>query len=88
MGVTRRIAIALGLGSALAAGIPGLAAAQEDSLTIFDWSGYEDPNFYPKYVEKNGGEPTSPSSATRTRRSRRCVPASRPISATPARRAW
>jgi len=58
MGVTRRIAIALGLGSALAAGIPGFAAAQEDSLTIFDWSGYEDPNFYPKYVEKNGGEPT------------------------------
>lgn len=56
--ITRRSAIALGLGSMLAAGITAIAAAQEDSLTIFDWSGYENPAFYPKYVEKYGSEPT------------------------------
>ena len=40
----------LSLGTAL----PAIAA---DTLTVFDWSGYEDPAFHPAYAEKHGGEP-------------------------------
>ncbi|WDZ79806.1 extracellular solute-binding protein (plasmid) [Ensifer adhaerens] len=34
--------------------LPALAA---DNLTIFDWSGYEDPAFHPSYTAKHGDEP-------------------------------
>lgn len=34
--------------------LPALAA---DNLTIFDWSGYEDPAFHPAYTAKHGAEP-------------------------------
>jgi len=37
-----------------AAALPALAA---DSITVFDWSGYEDPAFHPAYTEKYGTEP-------------------------------
>ena len=32
-------------------------ALAADSLTVFDWAGYEDPAFHPKYTEKYGSEP-------------------------------
>jgi spermidine/putrescine-binding protein len=35
-----------------------LPVAADDSLTIFDWSGYEIPEFHPGYVEKYGGSPS------------------------------
>lgn len=37
-----------------AAALPALAA---DNITVFDWSGYEDPAFHPAYTEKYGAEP-------------------------------
>lgn len=39
---------------ALGTALPAHAA---DTLTVFDWSGYEDPAFHPAYTEKHGGEP-------------------------------
>lgn len=33
---------------------PGLAA---DTLTVFDWAGYEDPGFHADYIAKHGGVP-------------------------------
>ncbi len=36
----------------------GMAFADAGSLTVFDWSGYEDPGFFGTYVEKYGGSPT------------------------------
>lgn len=47
---TTALAALLALGTAL----PAFAA---DTLTVFDWSGYEDPAFHPKYTEKHGGSP-------------------------------
>ncbi|MGQ3295942.1 MAG: polyamine ABC transporter substrate-binding protein, partial [Shinella sp.] len=47
---TAALAAFLALGTAL----PAFAA---DTLTVFDWSGYEDPAFHPKYTEKHGGSP-------------------------------
>ena len=72
--ITAVFAAALALGTAL----PALAA---DTLTVFDWSGYEDPAFHPAYTEKHGGSPT------RRRPSRSCARASRRMSPIPARRA-
>ena len=34
------------------------AKAEDGDLTVFDWSGYEDPAFHPDYVEKHGDSPT------------------------------
>jgi spermidine/putrescine transport system substrate-binding protein len=34
------------------------ASAEDKDLLIFDWSGYEAPEFHPKYPEKYGDEPT------------------------------
>lgn len=34
------------------------AARADDTLTIFDWSGYEVPDFHPDYVKKYGDSPT------------------------------
>ncbi len=35
------------------------AGAQEaGSLTLFEWSGYDDPSLHPSYIEKHGGSPT------------------------------
>lgn len=47
---TAALAALLALGTAL----PALSA---DTLTVFDWSGYEEPAFHPKYSEKHGGSP-------------------------------
>lgn len=43
--------------SALAAGA-GTALAADPDLTVFDWSGYEAPQFHPQYTAKHGDEPT------------------------------
>ncbi len=39
---------------ALGATLPAFAA---DTLTVFDWSGYEDPAFHTAYTEKHGNSP-------------------------------
>lgn len=43
----------------IAATLGGLAAtgALADQITVFDWSGYDDPGFFNSYVEKHGGPP-------------------------------
>ncbi len=48
------------LGIALLMSVSALKSAQaEDAeLTVFDWSGYEDPAFHPAYTEKHGVSPT------------------------------
>ncbi|MFZ1815880.1 MAG: extracellular solute-binding protein [Rhizobiaceae bacterium] len=50
------------LGSVCAVGIAvaGLSPvhAEDGELTVFDWSGYEDPAFHPAYTEKFGDSPT------------------------------
>ncbi|MGE0500826.1 MAG: polyamine ABC transporter substrate-binding protein [Rhizobiaceae bacterium] len=43
---------------ALAVALSTNALAQDAGLSIFEWSGYEDPAFHPKYVEKYGDSPT------------------------------
>jgi len=48
----------LALASVLLAAVPGAAIAEDGELTIFDWSGYEEPAFHPRYVEKYGDSPT------------------------------
>ena len=46
-----------GLACALPASAAAFAVAEDKDLIIFDWSGYEAPEFHPQYTEKNG-EPT------------------------------
>ncbi len=36
----------------------GAVSAEDGELTVFDWSGYEDPSFHAAYVEKYGDSPT------------------------------
>jgi len=55
---TSRFALALALGSALAVTTAGVSRAADAELTVFDWSGYEDPNFHPAYTDKHGDSPT------------------------------
>jgi spermidine/putrescine-binding protein len=55
--MTRRVA-GLGAAALAAALAAGAAGAQEaSSLTIFDWSGYDDPSLHPGYTAKHGGSP-------------------------------
>ncbi len=50
--------VALGLvGASTGLSTAPVLAADRD-LVIFDWSGYEDPAFHPRYVEKHGDSPT------------------------------
>jgi len=56
--ITRRLALATTMGVALAAMVIAPAAAEDKELIIFDWAGYEAPDFHPKYSEKYGDEPT------------------------------
>lgn len=55
--LSRRLFASAALAGLLVSGaaVPALAA---DDLTVFDWSGYEDPNFHPAYTAKHGGSPT------------------------------
>jgi spermidine/putrescine transport system substrate-binding protein len=56
--ITRRLVMALAFGTATIAGLSTVAFGQDAGLTIFDWSGYEAPEFHPNYTEKHGNEPT------------------------------
>ncbi|RUY00077.1 polyamine ABC transporter substrate-binding protein, partial [Mesorhizobium sp. M2A.F.Ca.ET.040.01.1.1] len=55
--LSRRLTLTLALGGALAASAAAFAVAADKDLIVFDWSGYEDPSFHGKYVEKNGDSP-------------------------------
>ncbi len=56
--LTRRVALTLALGTALSTAVPLMTAAEDAELIVFDWSGYEVPEFHPKYIEKYGDSPT------------------------------
>lgn len=53
MGMVRH----LGRAAVLASLLSGTAARAADNITVFDWSGYEDPAFHPAYTAKHGTEP-------------------------------
>jgi spermidine/putrescine transport system substrate-binding protein len=46
------------IAAAIAVLTSGAAFADDAELTIFDWAGYEDPEFFKAYVEKHGEGPT------------------------------
>lgn len=46
------------IAGAVLAGAAVPVASADDSLTVFDWAGYEAPEFHPAYVEKYGDSPT------------------------------
>jgi len=54
---TRAIKLTIAFAAALAAGTAATSAA-DGELTVFDWAGYEEPAFHPKYAEKHGDSPT------------------------------
>ncbi|MCB2095494.1 MAG: extracellular solute-binding protein [Rhodobacteraceae bacterium] len=43
---------------AAAAFAAGAALAADPELTVFDWAGYEDPNFFTDYIDEHGDSPT------------------------------
>lgn len=58
MARTKRLALALLLAGTATLAAASLASAEDAELTVFDWSGYEDPALNPSYVEKHGDGPT------------------------------
>ena len=56
--MNRRSLIAAVLAGATVAASNWAMAADASKLVVFDWAGYEDPNFYKSYVDKYGGKPT------------------------------
>ncbi len=56
--ITRRLALSLALAGSMAVLAATAARAEDKELTIFDWAGYEDPSFHPKYAEKHGDSPS------------------------------
>ncbi|MGO4833378.1 ABC transporter substrate-binding protein, partial [Rhizobiaceae sp. 2RAB30] len=57
MRTIRRSIAAAALSVAALVSTTALPVVADDSLTIFDWSGYEIPEFHPGYVEKYGDSP-------------------------------
>ena len=55
---TRRSAITVTLAVILGASAAGIARSDDAELTVFDWSGYEAPEFHPGYTAKHGASPT------------------------------
>ena len=53
-----RIGISFALAVALAGSAATIATAEDNELVIFDWSGYEAPEFHPGYSAKHGQSPT------------------------------
>ncbi len=47
----------LALAAALAVAIGQPAEAADKDLTVFEWSGYEDPGFHPEYLAQHGANP-------------------------------
>ena len=56
--ITFRTGLTLAAATVLAASVATTAVAADAELTIFDWSGYEAPEFHPKYAEKHGDSPS------------------------------
>ncbi len=52
------IAIRFALAAALLGSAAAVATAEDKDLVIFDWSGYEAPEFHPGYTAKYGQSPT------------------------------
>jgi spermidine/putrescine-binding protein len=50
--------VRLALVAVLSASAAAIALAEDQELIVFDWSGYEIPEFHPDYVEKVGDSPT------------------------------
>ena len=55
---TTRLTLAAIIAAGLSASVAAIALAEDKDLIVFDWSGYEVPEFHPAYVEKHGDEPT------------------------------
>ena len=55
--LTRRLTLAA-FAAALCGSASSIAGAEDKDLIIFEWSGYEAPEFHPAYAEKHGDEPT------------------------------
>lgn len=55
--LTRRLALTSILSAMLVGSGVSFALAEDAELTIFDWSGYEVPEFHPGYVAKYGDSP-------------------------------
>lgn len=53
-----RLSISLAVATALSASAAAIATAADGDLVVFDWSGYEAPEFHPGYIEKHGQSPT------------------------------
>ena len=56
--VMKKIMNAAGVVAASLTLMAGSALAQDPDLVVFDWPGYEDPEFFGDYIEKHGMEPT------------------------------
>jgi len=56
--LTQRLTLTLALAGTLAASVATFAVAEDQSLIIFDWPGYEAASFHSQYVEKHGSSPT------------------------------
>lgn len=56
--LTRRIVLTAALCAPFVVSAASMAVAEDKDLIVFDWSGYEAPEFHPGYVAKNGQEPT------------------------------
>jgi spermidine/putrescine transport system substrate-binding protein len=58
----RRFATLLASAGVVMATMPlaGRSARAAGKLTYFTWTGYDDPGFFPQYVEKHGGPPDTP----------------------------
>ncbi len=57
MSISHRAGTFLTVAMAAALSVSTALPARADGLTVFDWSGYEDPAFFPIYIEKHGGPP-------------------------------
>lgn len=55
---TNRVIARMAAAAMLATAAIAPAAAADGELTVFDWSGYEDPAFHPAYTAKHGDSPT------------------------------
>lgn len=56
--INRNVISCLGIALLMSVSALKPAQAEDAELTIFDWSGYEDPAFHPAYTEKHGDSPT------------------------------
>ncbi len=55
---SKKTRLAAGLALAALMTATSIARAEDGELTVFDWSGYEDPGFHELYTSKHGDSPT------------------------------